>query len=356
MSAAELAERVARIRLAAEAALYLRLNAGAGFAEARLPAQTYLRDAAASARLARGTLRPEGTHRKALAEVQAALAVPSPPVARLAQLAARLGLEPIDLALIEVVIAHALDPDVRALIAALARGVTAELAAEVATLAGVAIDPAALVRALHPASPLRATGAMIVEGPVPACTLALGVGILDWLLGDERLPAPLATAVRLIDRDPGVWLPVATQAAIDQVATWLTADPSGVAAFVGPAGVGRRAAAHRLARALERPLLHISLAALAELEKRGAGAHLLGLALTCARLRGAVPYLAEIDALFVDGKDDPRALAQLAAHPGPLAFGATARGGLALGRPVHAIRLPRVELDERERAWQLALG
>ncbi len=75
---AALAEHVARIRLAAEAALYLRLNAGAGFAEGRLPAQVHLRDAGASARLVRGTLRPEGTHRKALAEVQAVLAAPRP--------------------------------------------------------------------------------------------------------------------------------------------------------------------------------------------------------------------------------------------------------------------------------------
>ena len=62
------------IRRHAEAALLRRLDAGSGFADARVASQIYLRDPAAMARLAGGTLRPQGTHRKALAEVEALIA------------------------------------------------------------------------------------------------------------------------------------------------------------------------------------------------------------------------------------------------------------------------------------------
>ena len=53
------------IRMHAEAALLRRLNAGAGFADGRLASQIYLRDESALARIAGGTLRPQGTHKKA---------------------------------------------------------------------------------------------------------------------------------------------------------------------------------------------------------------------------------------------------------------------------------------------------
>ncbi|HEY5947666.1 MAG TPA: hypothetical protein VIV40_19315, partial [Kofleriaceae bacterium] len=56
---------VREVRLHAEAALVRRLNAGAGFADPRAASQIYLRDEAALARIAGGTLRPQGTHRKA---------------------------------------------------------------------------------------------------------------------------------------------------------------------------------------------------------------------------------------------------------------------------------------------------
>jgi hypothetical protein len=65
---------IAGVRLHAEAALVRRLNAGAGFADPRVPSQIYLRDAAAMARLAGGTLRPRGTHAKAEAELERAIA------------------------------------------------------------------------------------------------------------------------------------------------------------------------------------------------------------------------------------------------------------------------------------------
>jgi hypothetical protein len=117
MADGDLAPHVARVRLAAEAALVRRLNAGAGFADARLAHQIYLRDPAAQARIARGTLRPEGTHAKQAVELaalvdEATRAARSAP-SRLATLIARLGLGDSEAALVEVALAYALDPDVR---------------------------------------------------------------------------------------------------------------------------------------------------------------------------------------------------------------------------------------------------
>ena len=62
---------IAEVRLHAEAALLRRLNAGAGFADPRVASQIYLRDEAALARIAGGTLRPQGTHAKAASELDA---------------------------------------------------------------------------------------------------------------------------------------------------------------------------------------------------------------------------------------------------------------------------------------------
>ena len=70
----DLAPTVARLRLLAEAAFLARLNSGSGFGDVAAPTQIHLHDRAASARLGRAAMRPSETHRKALAEVEAALA------------------------------------------------------------------------------------------------------------------------------------------------------------------------------------------------------------------------------------------------------------------------------------------
>ena len=75
------------MRLRAEAALVRRLDAGAGFADPRIPSQIYLRDDAALGRIAIGTLRPQGSHRKARVEVARAIsAIPHVDPPRLATL------------------------------------------------------------------------------------------------------------------------------------------------------------------------------------------------------------------------------------------------------------------------------
>ena len=73
---------VREVKLHAEAALLRRLNAGAGFADPRVASQIYLRDEDAMARLAGGTLRPQGTHAKAAKELDAAIAAARIPAAR----------------------------------------------------------------------------------------------------------------------------------------------------------------------------------------------------------------------------------------------------------------------------------
>src|SRR5215467_414769 len=88
---------IASVRLHAEAALLRRLNAGAGFADPRVASQIYLRDHDAMARLAGGTLRPQGTHSKAAKDLDAAIAAARTDArgTRFALLATRMGLDPI---------------------------------------------------------------------------------------------------------------------------------------------------------------------------------------------------------------------------------------------------------------------
>ena len=125
-----LAAAIASVRLHAEAALLRRLNAGAGFADVRVASQIYLRDAAALARLAGGTLRPQGSHRKAADELAHAIAAGGPAPAslgddaarpgRLATMAGRLGIDPAATGVLLIAVGYALDLDVRELCHALA--------------------------------------------------------------------------------------------------------------------------------------------------------------------------------------------------------------------------------------------
>src|SRR4051812_48284270 len=72
---------VTEIRLHAEAAVLRRLDVGGG--DPRSPSQIYLRDPAAQARIAGGTLRPHGSHRQANADVVAAISEASERSAKL---------------------------------------------------------------------------------------------------------------------------------------------------------------------------------------------------------------------------------------------------------------------------------
>ncbi len=356
----ELDAVIAGVRLHAEAALLRRLNAGAGFADPRVPSQIYLRDPAAMARLAGGTLRPRGTHAKAAAELDLAIAGQAeagPGATRLAVMAARLGLDPLASGLLLVAAAYALDLDTRELCHALAPRRRPALHLE-ACADILQAPPAGLLAAAAPGSPLRRGRVVTVEGEGLAAELELTGPAALWLLGDDALQPPLAGLLELIapGAELGVVLPEPALAALDARVPRLREARVGVV-IAGPRGSGRRAAAHRLARALGRPLLVIPVPAVIALEQR-AKAVLVGPALAAARLRDAVPYLADAEALVDDrGNLAAEHLDAIAHAPGVLLAGLAGRGGhLELRRPVLAVALPRTELDDRERAWATGLA
>jgi hypothetical protein len=354
-----LQQAIATVRLHAEAALLRRLNAGAGFADPRLASQIYLRDEAALGRLAGGTLRPQGSHRKAAGELarQIAAAETGDRPSRLQAMTRRLGIDPTASGVLLVAIAYALDLDTRELCHALAprRGpaLTLETCADILEVA-----PAGAIRAIAPGGPLRRGRAITATGEGLAAELDVPGPALAWLLGDDALQPPLAALLELYaaDAELGVVLPAAAIAALDALVPRI-GSPSPIAVVVrGPRGSGRRAAAHRLAHALGRPLVLIPVPALIALETR-TRAPLLGQALAAARLRGAVPLLGDADALYDERGDvAPEHLDAIVHLPGLLIAASSGRGGhLELRRPQLGVALPRTELGDRERAWHAAL-
>ena len=359
---ASLAAAIATVRLHAEAALLRRLNAGAGFADPRIASQIYLRDPAALGRIAGGTLRPQGSHRKAAEalaqEITAAEdAAGEPAASRLATLTERLAIDPAASGVLLVAVAYALDLDTRELCHALAprRGpaLTLETCADI-----LEAEPGLLIRAIAPGAALRRGRALAVEGEGLAATLEIPGPALAWLLGDDALQPPLAAVLELIAPGAalGVVLPVAARAALDALVPRITGSAAIAVVVRGPRGSGRRAAAHRLASALGRPLLVIPVPALLALETR-TRTPLLGQALAAARLRGAVALLGDADALYDERGDvAPEHLDAISHVPGLIVAASSGRGGhLELRRPQLAVALPRTELADRELAWRAAL-
>ncbi|MBL9019108.1 MAG: ATP-binding protein [Myxococcales bacterium] len=350
---------IAEVRLHAEAALLRRLDAGSGFADPRVPSQIYLRDAAALARVAGGTLRPRGTHAKPLAELARAIeaAAPGDPsTTRLGTMIARIGLDEVAGGVLAATLAYAIDLDTRELCHALAPRRAAKLYLE--TCADVlGTDAAALLRATAPGAPLRRGRLLSVDGDGLAASLELAHGALAWLCGDEALQPPLAGTCELIApaAELGVLLPAPTAQQLDALVPRLSATVAVV--LRGPRGSGRRAAAHRLARALGRPLLVIPVPQVVATEQR-LRASLLGHALAAARLRDAVPLLAEADALYDErGELSAEHGDAIANTPGLLIAASTGRGGhLELHRPALVVPMPRTDLADRETAWTAALA
>ena len=347
------------MRLRAEAALVRRLDAGAGFADTRIPSQIFLRDDAALGRIAGGTLRPQGSHRKARALVAraiSAIAPVDPP--RLATLVARMGLDAPSKQLVALALAYALDLDTRELCHALAPRRRPALYLE--TCADVLeAEPELLVRACAPGAPLRRGRLVVVEGDALAATLELAHPALAWLLGDDALQPPLDTLGEQIANDVelAVVLPAATRDAIDALVPRLVMDPAIGIAIRGARGTGRKAAANRIARALGRPLLVVPVPQLVAMERRMRLA-LLAHILAASRLRGAITYLADADALYDErGELGLEHLDAIASVPGVILLGSTGRGGhLEIKRPQLSVALPRMELADRERAWTFAIG
>jgi hypothetical protein len=353
----ELATVIDDMRLRAQAALLRRLDAGSGFADPRVPAQIYLRDAEALARLAGGTLRPQGTHRRALDELERAIGEREPKVAgtRLGIAIARLGLGEAEAALLALALAYALDLDVRELAHALAPRRRPALHLE-ACADVLGVPPAELIAATVPGARLRRSRLITVDGDGLAAAIELAGPALAWMLGDDNLQPPVANVCEIHGhaRAMGVELPEHTCQALDTLLPRL--DGRVAVVLRGPRGSGRSAAAARLTSALGHVRMVIDVPALIAMEKRTQVA-MLGTVLAAARLRDAMPYLADGDALY----DEAGRLAAdhadaLEHHPGLLIVGTTGRGGhLDVRRPQFTVAISRAELSDRERAWQHAL-
>ena len=350
------ASLVAATRLRAERALLVRLNRGAGFADPRAPTQVYLRDDAASARLGQLALRPNDTHRKAAAAVDAALAAveAAAPPSPLAPLVARAGLTAAEAALIAIAIAAAIDDDTRELTHALAGRRRAGLYLDVCSeLSDALADSAARAAAAHPRAALVDTGLLLVDD---AGLVRAHPRLASWALGEPRLPPPLDELATVVP-DDRTWLPDALLAEADAVAARLVAGAEPAAVLIlGARGSGRRTVATRIARALGGPAL---IADLAELLAAGGPDRtaMVRLLLGEALLRGAVPVFTGADALAGERDSERATLAALGRARGAVILAAAGRAltSVPLGRPCHLIRMPRSDLDDRERAWTAAL-
>jgi len=350
------ASLVAATRLRAERALLVRLNRGAGFADPRAPTQVYLRDDAASARLGQLALRPNDTHRKAAAAVDAALAAveAAAPPSPLAPLVARAGLTAAEAALIAIAIAAAIDDDTRELTHALAGRRRAGLYLDVCSeLSDALADSAARAAAAHPRAALVDTGLLLVDD---AGLVRAHPRLASWALGEPRLPPPLDELATVVP-DDRTWLPDALLAEADAVAARLVAGAEPAAVLIlGARGSGRRTVATRIARALGGPAL---IADLAELLAAGGPDRtaMVRLLLGEALLRGAVPVFTGADALAGERDSERATLAALGRARGAVILAAAGRAltSVPLGRPFHLIRMPRSDLDDRERAWTAAL-
>jgi ATPase family associated with various cellular activities (AAA) len=371
---------IARMRLQIEAAVLRRLNAGAGLGEPR-PSGVYVRGAAAMERLAGGTLRPQGSHRKAAAAVEAELQAARQREAsedhgsggdRLALAAQRFGLDALGRDLLLLATAFEIDPDSRDLLHALAgrrrNELTVELCADV--LDGFA--PHQLAEALAPGAALRESRLLLVEGDGLGGVLSLRSYALRWLCGDDGVPASLQQLATLHaeDRDLGVALPEATEQALDALLPVLARRPAApdgdesrgdapvpLVTLRGPRGSGRLAAAHRLARARGQALLAVTLPPLLAAEKQRRAA-LLPDVLALATLLDAAVYLAEIDAMWdASGTAELDHVAALRRHRGLIAVGSAGRGGhVDVQRPSVVVPMTRAALDDRERSWRHALA
>ncbi len=339
------------VRLRAERALLSRLNAGYGFADARIPSEVYLRDPDARARVGASPLRPRGTHADALSRVAAEIASAERTLgdrpSRLAALAQRVRLSSEERALLSIAVAYAVDPDTREICDALCGRRFPALYADVCRdIQPELADADAWFRAVHPAAVARRTGWIAVSRD----EVALTPRVAHWMMGDERLfPDGLARSVEAAD----VYLAPELSEAIARVAERVRAAPSTappVVVIQGAQGAGKAAAAFALSRALGRSLLAAPLPPPAEAE-------LVRDSLSEALLRDAIAYLPGAERLAAAQADDRSLALAIDSHP-DLCILAIRDAGLALPleRAYHTIRIASPGLAVRTEAWRRAVG
>jgi SpoVK/Ycf46/Vps4 family AAA+-type ATPase len=394
-----LAPHMVLVRLYAEAAMIRRFNAGYGFADSRIPAEVFLWDEMARDRLGRDSLRPQDTHLAQADEIDHAIgnayATLDSYKSPLTTLAERFGLDEAEQALLGITLAYEIDRDVRELCHALCgrrppglyTDICLELAPELSSMS-------TLMRVLHPSGALRQ--GCLIEIEMSAAELsraqasgrlgsALGINraALDWLLGDDRIVAPLDAAMRVISSTENlhVYLDAAVRGQIERVVNHLQRSERARAAgqlaqaplvlIQGPKGIGKRAAAHLLAAMMGRPLVVAPMPGVLAAAQRARDPLMPRRVLAQARLRGAVVYLPGIDVL--NQGDTPSAdlgtvpgsaqaardlaVDALMNHP-EIAILATQQQGMPdvpVSRPFHIIQMPPASLAVRQRAWERAL-
>ena len=181
--------------------------------------------------------------------------------------------------------------------------------------------------------------------------------LIDYLLGEQPVDAQLAGVATLLSVDSFERSPRVPQSLADELLASAGAQP--LYAFIGSYGVGRRAAAHGLAHAQDRPLLLIDAAALsaAELDTEEG----LALALRDGQLLDAVVYFSDWDPLLKDGVPPPALLDALLAYPGIVIVsgnqmwqpaGRRADHTTLRDRPIYLVSFPDADYDTRLRMWR----
>jgi len=352
--ASEITRTVTRVRLRAELALLVMLNEGFGYADPRLPAETYLRDDDARSRVFRLGIKPQGSHAQAAQSVATALAeLGDDDDEALAALRTRFALSPAELAVFSVCAAYELDRDVRSLCHALSeRRAPALYGDHCLELAYPQVgDGADLARALGPASPL---GHLVDQSDRPYGAMRLSPAALAWLCGDTRLEPWLASRAELIataEREPEPE-DASIDAALGELRGALGAkrdDEQVIVAVSGVQGSGKLDLATALAASVNRDLLATSIPEL-DRGKGSLSAHFRA-ALLRARVFDQGFYCAGFETIH--DKEQLDELARLLDLAGPLVVLAARRpGAIRLGaRPHHAVSLNQATLPAREQAW-----
>ena len=335
------------VRLAAERAALIRLNAGYGFASGRPLYETFLRSDDARERLGRDALRPRDTHVEQLAVVERELARARKQWGAgcpLFELCDRLDLGELERDLLCAAVGVAVDVDIREMCVAL--GATSR-----ATLTGFVcqeVFPTSCADGLAVAASLTEGGTLVRNRLLTVsgrdgldAALVVGEDVLATLAGDRTVPPRLAALVDSSGDASDCFLPEEIEQRIAAVSGTLTDSP--VVFVVGPQGSGKRAIAEALARRLERTLIAVNGAGLD-------GASVLLEVLALGRQRDQLVYVAAVETI-----EDPAARRALDDHDDVLLLGSRDSGAASLRRPAQIISAPRPTLETRVLAWRAGL-
>lgn len=360
-----LEQNIRLVRLRAQRAVLVRLDAGYGFSDWRSPSEVWLHDPAARQWMGPDPLRPKGTHRASLSALDEEIATTLAELNRADTphgLGERFGLDEAEVEVLFAAIGYALDPDTASLCHALSGRPAALWGDVLLEICPLVTDPRHLFAILGPVTSLRRPRLIVTTRsddtgrPILGEAFTANPGLLRRLCQSQRTTLPLSTLLTPLE-EARVYHDPAVLAELRAVAAMLQRRPASHASvvLVGPVGCGKQAAAWRLADELQQPSMQLNLRLLLSraAEER---AVLLADALLEARLRNSVVYLPRSEILASQQADAPSAsemLDVLGDHPGTLVFATGNAGAQAppLERPFHVIRVPRPSQETRAAAW-----